>query len=256
MNSTSSTQTPTLLAIHALRKEYFDLELTRYGLTFDDGLYSQYYYHPAFENHPTKRFYFIVTSLIRPGPARPVYEGTHLPYVKSRSYMHQAFVENNRQNFMTIEEIQHLSRRPGVRIGAHSHFHDVILTRTHPHRRKPVSSWKLSRISDRPLPPPFNEFSIRSRLAFQGYEYRAGRGIRRSASDWRDYVKRDTELCLQWFDTHLGFTPHRYCFPFNEHNRELITVLRTFGFREFYSGRPGNCPEVKARLDIDALSRA
>ena len=40
------------LMIHDIRKEYFDLDLDQYRLTFDDGLFSQYYYFPLLNKPP------------------------------------------------------------------------------------------------------------------------------------------------------------------------------------------------------------
>ena len=53
--------------IHDIRKEYFELSLNQYRLTFDDGLFSQYYYYPLYKNHTERLTYFIATSFIQPG---------------------------------------------------------------------------------------------------------------------------------------------------------------------------------------------
>ena len=47
------------LMIHEIEKDFFDLDLSGYRLTFDDGLYAQYYYYPVFEHYNTKMIYFI-----------------------------------------------------------------------------------------------------------------------------------------------------------------------------------------------------
>jgi len=132
------------LMIHDVRKEYFNLNLNPYRLTFDDGLFSQYYYFPLFKNHPQKLYYFIVTSFIKPGKAREMFNGTYGVNLKPTQYMYRTFVEGNYDHFMTVAEIQELCAHPNVRIGVHSHFHDVILTRQHPRKRKPLSQWKLN----------------------------------------------------------------------------------------------------------------
>ena len=118
------------LMIHDIRREYFDLNLDHYRLTFDDGLFSQYYYWPLLKRHPEPLIYFISTSFIQPGKARSMYSGEYISYLKSKIYMHRTFVEKKFDHFMTTGEIQALSSMPGVQIGVHSHWHDVILTRT------------------------------------------------------------------------------------------------------------------------------
>jgi hypothetical protein len=240
------------LMIHDIRKEYFDLNLDQYQLTFDDGLFSQYYYFPLLRNHPGKLTYFITTSFIKPGKARSMFTGEYISYLKSKKYGYRTFVEGQFDHFMTIEEVQAISNRAKVQIGVHSHFHDVILTRTHPRKRKPISKWKLERFQHLPDMSGGN-WSIRSKLAFQGFNYRDGLLTRRSKAEWEEYIKNDTELCVRWVEDNLGFAPELYCFPFNEHNEKLISILRTFGFKQFFSARPGQSSEVLGRVDIDSL---
>ena len=136
--------------VHDIRKEYFDLNLDQYRLTFDDGLFSQYYYFPLLKKHPGKLTFFIVTSFIKPGKKRNMYTGEYITYLKSKKYGYRTFVEGKYDHFMTLEEIQKLSDQPNVQIGIHSHFHDVILTRKHSRKRKPLSKWKLERFQQLP----------------------------------------------------------------------------------------------------------
>lgn len=240
------------LMIHDIRKEYFDLNLNQYRLTFDDGLYSQYYYFPLFKNHTEKLSYFITTSFIRPGEVRRMYAGDKISYLKTKKYMYRAFIEDKLEHFMTVEEIQIISQHQNVRIGVHSHFHDVIVTRKHPRKKKSLSLWKLERFPKCPEISNHN-LSIRSRLAFKGFECRNGALVRRSEVEWEDYIKYDTEQCLKWFEQNLGFTPDHYCFPFNEHNEKLISILKKFGFKKFFAARSGGNKEVNSRIDIESL---
>lgn len=240
------------LMIHDIHQSYFELDLSPYRLTFDDGLFSQYYYFPLFKNHPAKLTYFIVTSFIKPGKARSMYAGEYIPYLKTKKYGYRTFIEEKFDHFMTLEEIQEISAQPNTRIGVHSHFHDVIPTRTHPRKRKPLSQWKLARFP-KLADISAKDLSIRSKLAFQGFNYRDGVIKPRTEAEWEDYIKYDTELAVRWVEENLGFAPDLYCFPFNEHNEKLIAILKTYGFKTFFSARPGKCPEVEGRVDIDSL---
>jgi hypothetical protein len=241
-----------ILTIHDIRKEYFNLDLNAYQLTFDDGLFSQFYYFPLFKDHPENLTYFITTSFIKPGKTRKMFDGRHLTYVKSKKYMHRTFAEGRFDHFMNIEELQEISKHQNVRIGAHSHFHDVIFTRTHPHKRKPLSPWKLERLKAGQK-SSFEELSIRSRLAFKGYEADGGNLLPRSETAWEDFIKYDTELCLQWFEQNLNIQPQIYAFPFNEYSGKFFTILKSFGFKQFFAARPKNETEIAARMDIDSL---
>ena len=240
------------LMIHDIRKDYFDLRLSRYRLTFDDGLFSHYYYFPAYSNHPEQINYFIATAFIKPGPARGMFSGEYLAYLKTHTYMHRSMIEGKFDHFMTTEELQDLAVRPNVNIGVHSHFHAVILTRTHPHKRKPISAWKLQYFNNHP--EIFHrDLSIRSKLAFLGFNCRDAVITKRTVAEWEDYIRYDTEHCIQWVENNLGFTPDSYCFPFNEHNEKLVSILKTFGFKKFFAARPGKSAEVIGRTDIDSL---
>ncbi len=240
------------LMIHDLRKSYFDLDLDQYRLTFDDGLFSQYYYYPLYEDHPEPLTFFIVTGFIRAGEARGMFDGSYLPYLKSKKYMYRSYVEKKFDHFMTTEEVRELAARPKVEIGLHSHWHDVIPTGAHPHKRKPLSKWKLARFNHSPEIVE-HDLSIRSKIAFQGYHLDGGGLRRRTVTEWEDYIKRDTERCLQWTAHQLGLTPDSYCFPFNEHNQKVIGILKTYGLKKFFAARPGKCTDVIGRTDIDSL---
>lgn len=241
-----------ILTIHDVRKEYFDLNLAAYRLTFDDGLFSQYYYFQFFKDHPEKLTYFIATSMIKPGSVRPIFNGRYLPYIKSKKYMYRTFAEGRFDHFMNVDELKALSRHENVDIGAHSHFHDVILTRSLPHKRKALSPWKLERIQAAKK-IPHEEFSIRSKLAFKGLEVSGGKLIPRSQSAWEDFIKYDTELCLNWFEQNLQMQPRIYGFPFNEYSDTTVRILKSFGFRQFFAARPKNKEEITGRTDIDSL---
>jgi peptidoglycan/xylan/chitin deacetylase (PgdA/CDA1 family) len=240
------------LMIHDLRRELFDLDLTAYRLSFDDGLYSQYYYYPLLARHPAPLTYFITTGFIRDGAARGMFQGEFLPYVKTGVYAREAFLEGDFRRFMTTDEVRYLASRPNVRLGAHSHRHDVILTDVHPKKPKAPSAWKLARFAH--VPAAVREgLAIRSRLAFTGFDYIDGRLEPRGRAAWEEEVARDTESLLEWFRTRLGVAPTAYCFPFNEYTPELVALLERFGFREFYAARPAPGLNISGRVDADRL---
>lgn len=163
--------------------------------------------------------------------------------------MNDAFINNDFSDFMTLEEIQELATHKGVKIGTHSHFHDVIIHDTPP--KKPTSQWKIERLSYHPEKMDPNS-SIRSKLAYQGFELRKGRLVERTETEWMDYIKYDTELTLKWFEENLGFVPEIYGLPFNEYSDRMIEVLESFGLKEFY-GKSSKNNKIHARLDIDKL---
>ncbi len=240
------------LVIHDLRPEYFALPLDGWTLTFDDGLFSHYYYLPLLRRLRSPLLFFLTTSLIGEGPARPLFDGRFLPYRPPADYAHAAFLHGDREAFLTVEEARFLARQEGVRLGAHSHGHEVGLTDIAPRRPRPVSPWKQDLLS--PIPAELRRgLSIRSRLAFAGFVYEEGRLRPRSEAEWRADIRRDTEICLEWFERRLGFRPEAYAFPFNEYSPVLIEELERFGFREFYGPSRPKDPRVLARTDIEDL---
>jgi hypothetical protein len=234
--------------IHNVQDKLFNLDLNNYRLTFDDGLFSQYYYFPKLKQFSDTFIFFITTSFIQDGKSRGKYGGTELPYVKSKNYMYDRFVLGKKDHFMKSDEVKWLAGQKGVTIGAHSHFHDIILT-SDPLKKK-LSPWKLFRC---PAGEDSTGFNRRSKLAFQGYVYENGRLIERTDTQWMDYIRYDTESALDWFEKKLGIFPESYCFPFNEYNEKLLNSLKSFGFKHFYNGRPGSFKEVIPRIDIDRL---
>lgn len=241
-----------VVMFHDLRREHFALPLDRCRLTFDDGLFSHYYYLDLFNRHPHALTFFITTSFIRDGKARPAFSGRYIEYREASFHTQRALIDRDFSGFMTVEEVQHLAARPNVRIGAHSHFHDVTLTDVHPKRARPVSSWRAQRFPQVPA-GQLQALSIRSRLAFQGLEFRDGRLAPRSTADWEDFIRRDTELCLEWFARHLGRRPDLYGFPFNEYSPGLIAMLQGCGFREFYAGSSVKHAAVIGRTDAETM---
>ncbi len=238
------------LMIHNVRKEFFQLDLAPYRLSFDDGLFSQYYYLPLFERMENPRLYLIATGFIGQGKRRARFDGRHLPFVKSRRYMYRAIVEKNFDQFMNLDELKAVADGENVVIGVHSHFHDVVLAEHPP--KKPVSRWKIARV---PVPDALGGDSMnrRSKLAFRGFDVSGGRLVRRSRSQWEEFVRYDTESCLEWFEKKLGFQPEDYGFPFNEYTPELIEILKGYGFKNFYNGRSGDGMQIVNRIDIDSM---
>lgn len=48
-------------------------------------------------------------------------------------------------------------------------------------------------------------------------------------------IHQDTELMINWFRDNLGFTPTKFCFPFNYRVYGIYErILRDYGFTEFY----------------------
>lgn len=104
-----------VLMIHEVDETIFDLPLQDYVLTFDDGLYSQYYYFNRFKTIPTEKIFFISTDIICAGP-----QSIHFPACQEA---HDKAFAGNKEDYMTLEQIKELMKDPLVSIGGHSHSH-------------------------------------------------------------------------------------------------------------------------------------
>lgn len=86
-------------------------------LTFDDGLYSQFYYRAAFENLNIDRVYFISSAIICP-------ENVEQQIIDIPCHTAHQMVFNIRDcsAYMKMSQIQILQNE-GAEVGSHSHEH-------------------------------------------------------------------------------------------------------------------------------------
>jgi len=101
--------------IHEIREEMFDLPLEDYILTFDDGLYSQYYYYPRFRDINTEKIYFISSNIVCSGPQSTEFPTCRVAHTKARQGVFE--------DYMTLAQIKELAKDPLVTIGGHGHNH-------------------------------------------------------------------------------------------------------------------------------------
>jgi len=109
------------IVVHEVTKEILQLSLEDYFLTFDDALYSQYYYWPLIEKMKTKKILFVAPGLVNGGDEiRKQFDGTHVEFPSCYEAMSLHRQKDDRSNYMTLNEIKELR---GVTIGAHSFSH-------------------------------------------------------------------------------------------------------------------------------------
>lgn len=114
------------LTIHGVKPEFFGnrFNLANYTLTFDDGLYSQYFYWEFFKDISVEKIFFIPTNLICVDGLgkRKKWNGKMLTFPNCFEALHDFRKTGNRENYMRIEELRELVD-DGVTIGAHGHNH-------------------------------------------------------------------------------------------------------------------------------------
>lgn len=167
-----------VLMIHEVDEKIFQLPLSNYILTFDDGLYSQYHYLPKLLEIDTEKIFFISSNIIC--------EEKQSTEIISCVDAHNKAFNNNYENFMTLEQIKEIQKLPKTCIGAHSHSHINLNT--------------FKKLSEKIV-----------------------------------HIVKDTEQMIQWFKFNLGFTPTKFCYPYNNDcNGVYTSILRKFKFTEFY----------------------
>lgn len=107
------------LVIHEIRREFFNFPLHEYVLTFDDALYSQYYYLPLINEIKTKKIFFVPTGLIGYGEKRQQYEGEDRGFPSCYEAMAEWKDKANNENYMRVSELREIRDE----IGGHGHGH-------------------------------------------------------------------------------------------------------------------------------------
>ena len=111
-----------ILMIHEIREWMFELPLEDYILTFDDGLYSQYYYWPKIKKIPTEKIFFISSGIVSQEK-----QSREFPIC---NIAHQKAFNGIFEDYMTLDQIKELDRDPLVTIGGHGHNHRRLNTFT------------------------------------------------------------------------------------------------------------------------------
>ena len=111
--------------IHSVRKGLLELNLSDYILTFDDALFSQYFYWSYFKKFKTKKILFIPTGAIRlTDKRRPMFKEEHCDFPDCYHAMDNWKKQNNLKDYMTLGEIMYLIENDkSIIIGGHSHNH-------------------------------------------------------------------------------------------------------------------------------------
>ena len=110
-----------VLMIHEVRDHFFDLPLHNYILTFDDGLYSQYYYFDKIKSIDTQKIFFISTDIVA---CHNTSQSTEFP--KCSTAHDKYFNSRNREDYMTWSQIKEIDSVDNCYIGGHSHAHNRL----------------------------------------------------------------------------------------------------------------------------------
>ncbi|AYF45775.1 polysaccharide deacetylase [Halobacteriovorax sp. BALOs_7] len=122
-----------IIMIHEVSDWMLEIDLSKYIITFDDGLYSQYKNLDHFLSFDTEKYFFISTNIVSPKNERQEKE------VIPCHIAHQNFFNNGDTSaYMNWEQIRTIDKSANCFIGGHSHSHrdlrgDIKLKELHDH---------------------------------------------------------------------------------------------------------------------------
>jgi hypothetical protein len=105
-----------VLMIHEMSESILALPLKNYVLTFDDALYSQYYYWPQLRDIPTQKYFFVSSDIL-------CLNGVQNQEFPSCTAAHAKAATGNYEDYMTLSQLKELAQDPRVTIGGHGHVH-------------------------------------------------------------------------------------------------------------------------------------
>ena len=197
-------------------------------LTFDDGNFSQFYYHNLFNNYKNKTI-FPIGNFAKNKKIRNI--STEIIQFPHTAIMMHQWRNNNFINALHIDELKFLLDK-GYDLGCHSFYHDIIYSINN--HKKQQNFWKKELIDS--LAPIYKKINVNiySKLSIKGLNRINNKLSIRTHTQWINYIKEDTEKALEWFYNNFKLTPTKYCFPFNDESDTLKNILINYGFKKFY----------------------
>lgn len=125
-----------ILMIHEIRDWMFNLPLHDYILTFDDGLFSQFYFLEKLKSIDTEKIFFITTNITCNED-----EVQNLVFPTCDEAHEDFFSNGNRKNYLKWNQIIEIYNTPKCYIGGHSHNHNI-------YKNIPISKLYNELISD------------------------------------------------------------------------------------------------------------
>lgn len=119
--------------VHSVCEDFFKLILKDYTLTFDDALYSQYFYWEEIDKIDCEKILFIPTGAIRlTKDIRERFVGEYVKFDDCFQSLKKWKYFDNRENYMTLGEIKYLIDNYNITIGGHSHNHEHVSSTNSP----------------------------------------------------------------------------------------------------------------------------
>lgn len=112
-----------VLVIRKITEEILKLDLEKYCLTFDSGLFDHYFYWEELKKIDTPKIFYIISGAIDPSlVCRERFGGTFKDSLSEKESLELWDDKEDQSNFMNLGELRHIAEE-GAIIGAHSHWH-------------------------------------------------------------------------------------------------------------------------------------
>jgi hypothetical protein len=183
------------LTIHSVKEEFFKLSFHNYKLTFDDGLFSQYFHWPIFRQIPTEKILFISTNLIGIDGLgrRKKWKGKYQEFPDCFEALEDFRKTGNRENYMRLEELQEIIDNDiEVIIGGHGHNH-MMYYNIHDQMRKDMEDmleWFDKHLHMKPIHYAFPHYEQPFALIKMLKEY----GFQKLYGAWRIEIEEEINL--------------------------------------------------------------
>lgn len=186
-----------VLMIHDVTEDILKLPLKDYVLTFDDGLYSQYYYLPVLKDIPTRKILFPSGKYVSDGGM-------------ARRQCVNTFYNKDEWSPVT-------------------YFPDCVEARTKFDQTDGVICYQYMNISE------IREMS-KNGFEIGGHGFAHRRVYPESLQGQVKEMTEDVNKMFEWLSKNIGITPVSYCFPFNIEPRFMREILKRYGIQEFFGG--------------------
>ena len=212
--------------------------------SYDDSLFSHYYYIDQISQYSCKLN--ITTNYIQFNKLRTRFTNTneYLEFETCSEYMSK-YTANNKSMMMNLDELLYIFENyPGVEIVAHSHYHEPTILSCGINNKK---NWKDQHFIN--INPKLNNM-LKTKIKFKYGSRLANIGVdeyinNRNKSDMIDFIHKDTNKMLEWFNKYLNYIPTSYCFPWNQSNDIFINIWKEYGFTTFYGSERQDISELK-----------
>lgn len=136
----------------------------------------------------------------------------------------------NKSPWLNIYEIEDLIKNHNIELGMHSYYHDFVYVKGQNDEDRMWRMYKISKDINK-MKILNRMYSIHSSLSVKGIDVLNGYLYYRNDTQFEEFIKSDTFMCVNWFKKHFGM-PNKYAYPFFEGSPTLDFELFKYGIKK------------------------